>query len=172
MRIEHRDSDEVLMAQVLVLLTRASANETAEAVAVARQVFDQYGHRGIEALSRVVGAHLAIRKLESGDGRAPRRIARETQRAMGRDPALVAAQSQMVLIEKALERVFPRDVGARHGIMEVAKERIAQHLGQGHSFAQARIIEPIQDLDRSERNKDEARQNRNGGRVRIQQRER
>jgi hypothetical protein len=94
------------------------------------------------------------------------------RQTVGRDPALVAAQSQMVLIEKALERVFPRDVGARHGIMEVAKERIAQHLGQGHSFAQARIIEPIQDLDRSERNKDEARQNRNGGRVRIQQRER
>lgn len=76
------------MAQVLVLLTRASANETAEAVAVTRQVFDQYGHRGIEALSRVVGAHLAIRKSESGDGRTPRQIARETQRAMGRDPAL------------------------------------------------------------------------------------
>ena len=99
MRIEHRDSDEVLMAQVLVLLTRASANETAEAVAVARQVFDQYGHRGIEALSRVVGAHLAIRKLESGDGRAPRRIARETQRAMGRDPALELEYLQRMLAD-------------------------------------------------------------------------
>jgi len=90
----------------------------------------------------------------------------------GRDPALVAAQSQMVLIEKALERVFPNDVRARRGIMEVAKERIAQHLEQGHSFAQARVKEPGQDLDRSERNKGEVRQNRNGGRVRIQQRER
>jgi len=87
------------MAQVLVLLTRASANETAEPVAVARQVFDQYGHRGIEALSRVVGAHLAIRKLESGDGRAPRRIARETQRAMGRDPTLELEYLQRMLAD-------------------------------------------------------------------------
>ena len=91
---------------------------------------------------------------------------------VARDPDLVAAQSQMVLIEKALERVFPKDVRARRGIMEVAKERIAQHLEQGHSFAQARVKEPVQDLDRSERNKDEASQNRNDGRVRIQQRER
>jgi hypothetical protein len=89
-----------------------------------------------------------------------------------RDRDLVAAQSQMVLIEKALEQVFPKDVRARHGIMKVAKERIAQHLLRGHSFAQARVKEPIRDLDRSERNKDEARQNRNGGRLRIQQRER
>lgn len=94
------------------------------------------------------------------------------QQTVARDPALVAAQSQMVLIEKALERAFPKDVRARHGIMEVAKERIAQHLGQGHSFAQARVKEPVQDLDRSDRNKDEARQNRNGGRVRIQEQER
>ena len=91
---------------------------------------------------------------------------------VARNPDLVAAQSQMVLIEKALERVFPKDVRARRGIMEVAKERIAQHLEQGHSFAQARLKEPVQDLDRSERNKDEASQNRNDGRVRIQQRER
>jgi hypothetical protein len=89
-----------------------------------------------------------------------------------RDPDLVAAQSQMVLIEKALERVFPKDVRARHSIMEAARERIAQHLGQGNSFAQARVKEPVQDLDRSERNKDEARQNRNSGRVRIQEQER
>jgi len=94
------------------------------------------------------------------------------RQTVARDPDLVAAQSQMVLIEKALERVFPKDVGARHGIMKVAKERIAQHLGQGHSFAQARVKEPIQDLDRSKRNKDKARQNRDGERVRIQQRER
>jgi hypothetical protein len=94
------------------------------------------------------------------------------RQTLARDPALVAAQSQMVFIEKALERAFPKDVRARHGIMEVAKERIAQHLGQGHSFAQARVKEPVQDLDRSERNKDEARQNRNGGRVRIQEQER
>jgi Large polyvalent protein-associated domain 7 len=94
------------------------------------------------------------------------------RKTVAHDADLVAAQSQMVLIEKALERVFPKDVRARHGIMEVAKERIAQHLEQGHSFAQARVKEPIQDIDRSERNKDEARQNRNGRRVRIQEPER
>jgi hypothetical protein len=98
-RIEHRDSDEVLMAQVLVLLTRVSANETAEAVAIAHQVFDQYGPRGTEALSRVVGAHLAIRKSESGDSRGQRRIARETQRAMERDPALELEYLQRMLAD-------------------------------------------------------------------------
>ena len=42
-----------------------------------------------------------------------------------RDPDLVAAQSQMVIIEKALERAFPEDERARHNIMEAVKERIA-----------------------------------------------
>lgn len=94
------------------------------------------------------------------------------RQTVARDPALVAAQSQMVLIEKALERAFPKDVRARHGIMEVAKERIAQHLGQGHSFGRATINEPMQDRHRSEGDKGETLQTRNGERVRIQERER
>jgi hypothetical protein len=94
------------------------------------------------------------------------------RQTVARDPDLVTAQSQMVLIEKALERVFPNDLRARHGVMEAANERIAQYLGQGHSFAQARVKEPVQDLDRSQPNKDEARQSRSTGRVRIQVRER
>ena len=42
-----------------------------------------------------------------------------------RDPDLVAAQSQMVIIEKALERAFPEDERARRNIIEAVKERIA-----------------------------------------------
>ena len=91
---------------------------------------------------------------------------------LARDPDLVAAQSQMVLIEKALERAFPKDVRARHRIMEAARERIAHHLGQGHSFGRATVMEPAQDRHRSEGDKGDARQTRNGERVRIQQRER
>jgi hypothetical protein len=94
------------------------------------------------------------------------------RQTVARDPALVAAQSQMVLIEKALERAFPKDELTRHGIMEVARKRIAQHLGQGHSFGRATINEPMQDRHRSEGDKGEALQTRNGERVRIQERER
>lgn len=89
-----------------------------------------------------------------------------------REPDLVTAQSQMVIIEKALERAFPKDVRARHSIMEAARERIAHHLGQGHSFGRATVMEPAQDRHRSEGDKGDALQARNGERVRIQQRER
>lgn len=89
-----------------------------------------------------------------------------------REPDLVTAQSQMVIIEKALERAFPKDLRARHSIMEAARERIAHHLGQGHSFGRATVMEPAQDRHRSEGDKGDALQARNGERVRIQQRER
>jgi len=94
------------------------------------------------------------------------------QRTAARDPDLVAAQSQMVIIERALERAFPKDERARHNIMEAARERIAQRLGQGHSFGRATINEPMQERHRSEGDKGDALQTRNGERVRIQQRER
>jgi hypothetical protein len=94
------------------------------------------------------------------------------RQTVARDPDLVAAQSQMVLIEKALERVFPKDVRARHSIMEAARERIAQHLGRGHSFGRATINEPMQYRHRSEGDKGDAVQIRNAERVRIQERER
>jgi hypothetical protein len=89
-----------------------------------------------------------------------------------RDPDLVAAQSQMVILEKALQRVFPADDRARHSIMEAAKERIAGHLERGHSFARATVIEPIQNRHRSRSDKDNVSQSQNGERVRIQERER
>ncbi len=94
------------------------------------------------------------------------------RQTVARDPDLVAAQSQMVLIEKALERVFPKDIRARHSIMEAARERIVQHLGRGHSFGRASINEPMQYRHRSEGDKGDAVQIRNAERVRIQEQER
>ncbi|WP_029084479.1 LPD7 domain-containing protein [Bradyrhizobium sp. th.b2] len=94
------------------------------------------------------------------------------RQAAASDPDLVAAQSQMVLIEKALERVFPNDEAARHTIMEAARGRIAQHLGQGHSFDRAAVIERVQDRHRLEGDREEASQIRIDEPVRIQQRDR
>jgi len=94
------------------------------------------------------------------------------RKTVARDPDLVAAQSQMVIVEKALERAFPGDERARHSIMEAARERIAHHLGQGHSFGRATVMEPAQDRHRSEGDKGQARQNRIDERVRIPERER
>ena len=89
-----------------------------------------------------------------------------------RDPDLVAAQSHMVLIEKALERVFPEDERTRHAIMGSVRERIAEHLERGHSFARATVMEPVQDRRRLGSGKDNADKKQNGERVRIQERER
>jgi hypothetical protein len=86
-----------------------------------------------------------------------------------RDPDLVAAQSQIVIIEKALERAFPEDERARHDIMEAARDRIAGHLQQGHSFARATVLDSVHERHRSGTAKDEARHEE---RVRMQERER
>lgn len=94
------------------------------------------------------------------------------RQTLARDPDLVAAQSQMVIVEKALERVFPGVERALHSIIEAAKERIAGHLERGHSFARATVREPIQDRHRSASDKDHAGQNQNGERLRIQERDR
>jgi len=67
-------------------------------------------------------AHIERRQCRAIVGRWTAEKFRTADRqTVARDPDLVAAQSQMVLIEKALERVFPKDVGARHGIMKVAR---------------------------------------------------
>ena len=86
-----------------------------------------------------------------------------------RDPDLVAAQSQMVIIEKALERAFPEDERARRNIMDAVRERIAGHLEHGHSFARATILEPVHERHRPGTDKNGAR---HGERVRIQEQER
>jgi hypothetical protein len=94
------------------------------------------------------------------------------RKAAARDPDLAAAQSQIVVIEKVLERAFPDNERARHSIVEAARERVAKHLGQGHSFDRASVMEPVQDRNRSGNDKGDARHTRNGERVRIQERER
>ena len=88
-----------------------------------------------------------------------------------RDTDLVTAQSQMVIIEKALERAFPEDERARQNITEAVKERIAQHLEKGHSFARATVMEPVRDRHQSEGDK-EIHLVPSGERVRMQERER
>lgn len=89
-----------------------------------------------------------------------------------RDPDLAAAQSQMAVIEKTLERAFPKNERARDNIKEAARERIVQHLEKGHSFARATVMEPVQERSRSGSDKNGASQDRNGERVRIQEQER
>ena len=86
-----------------------------------------------------------------------------------RDADLVAAQSQMVIIEKALERAFPEDERARRRIIDAAKERIAHHLHHGHSFARATVLGSVQERHRSGLDNDEARHE---GRLRMKEQER
>ncbi|MGY4363956.1 hypothetical protein ACVW1A_000021 [Bradyrhizobium sp. LB1.3] len=93
------------------------------------------------------------------------------RRAVARDPDLVAAQSQMVKIEKVLERAFPNDERARQSIIEAAREHIARHLEKGRSFARATVVEPIRDRRPSEGDK-ELRIGQSGERRRMQERDR
>ena len=95
-----------------------------------------------------------------------RTAARQTA---ARDPDLVAAQSQMVIIEKALERAFPSDEQTRRSILEAAKERIAHHLEHGHSFVRATILERVQEHHRPGTDKGETRQD---GLLRMREQER
>jgi hypothetical protein len=91
------------------------------------------------------------------------------RRTAARDPDLVTAQSQMAIIEKALERAFPEDERARRSIIRAVRERIAHHLEHGHSFARATVLESVRERHRLETDKDEARR---GKKVRIQEQER
>lgn len=92
--------------------------------------------------------------------------------AAGHDSDLLAAQSQIAVIKKLVERALPNDENARQSIIAFAKERIAGHLERGHAFARATVTEPIQDRHQSERDKDKSSQNHSRERVRLQQRER
>jgi hypothetical protein len=57
--------------------------------------------------------------------------------------------------------------------MAAAKERIAQHLEKGHSFAQATVMEPVRDRhEQPGLDKEGARQSQSGERIRLQERER
>ena len=83
---------------------------------------------------------------------------------------LLAAKSQLVVINKLVERALPNDENARQSIMAFAKERIAGHLERGHAFTRATVKERIQ--DRSESDKDKSSQTHSRERVRLQQKER
>lgn len=136
---------------------------------------------GVERVLKTVTAIDAASSKERIEGReAPqsrRRIIAEKfrsadRKAAARDPDLVAAQSQLTIIEKALERAFPDDRQARERIMEAASERIAQRLEQGRSFPRATIREPARERNRPTSERDDPRRNREGLRERTRQRER
>lgn len=91
--------------------------------------------------------------------------------AAGHDSDLLAAQSQIAVINKLVERALPNDEKARQNIMAFAKERIAQHLENGHSFARATVMEPVRDRHPSEGDK-EIRIAQTGERARMRERER
>ncbi|MGL9623054.1 hypothetical protein QRQ56_34285 [Bradyrhizobium sp. U531] len=89
------------------------------------------------------------------------------------DSNLLAVQSQIVAINKVVERALPNDENARQSIMAFAKERIAQHLENGQSFARATVIEPVRDRhEQSARPKEGPLQNQSGERTRLRERER
>ncbi|MCP1975423.1 MULTISPECIES: LPD7 domain-containing protein [Bradyrhizobium] len=91
------------------------------------------------------------------------------RRSVARDPDLVAAQSHIVMIEKALERAFPQDERARQRIIEAAKGRIAHHLEQGHSFARATVLDSAHEHRRPATDKGEGR---HGEQPRMREQER
>jgi conjugative element/phage-associated large polyvalent protein len=74
--------------------------------------------------------------------------------AAAHDSDLLAAQSQLAVINKLVERALPNDENARQNIMAFAKERIAQHLENGHSFSRATVMEPVRDRHPSEGDKE------------------
>jgi hypothetical protein len=91
--------------------------------------------------------------------------------AAAHDSDLLAAQSQIAVINKLVERALPNDENARQNIMAFAKEHIARHLENGHSFARATVVEPVRDRNPSEGDK-EIRIAQTGERARMRERER
>ncbi|MET4716000.1 hypothetical protein ABIF63_000103 [Bradyrhizobium japonicum] len=91
--------------------------------------------------------------------------------AAAHDSDLLAAQSQIAVINKLVERALPNDENARQNIMAFAKERIAQHKANGHSFSRATVMEPIRDRHPSKGDK-EIRIAQTGDRARMRERER
>lgn len=88
--------------------------------------------------------------------------------AAAHDSDLLAAQSQIAVINRLVERVLPNDENARQNVMAFAKERIAQHLEKGHSFSRATILDPVQERAQATGND----QTHRGGRVRTKDQER
>ena len=93
--------------------------------------------------------------------------------AAAHESDLLAAQSQLVVINKLVERALPNDENARQSIMAFAKERIAQHLENGHSFVRATVIEPIRNRhEQSVRAKEGPLQSQSSERTRLREQER
>lgn len=92
--------------------------------------------------------------------------------AAAHDSDLLAAQSQLVVINKLVERALPNDENARRSIMAFAKERIAHHLENGKSLARATVREPVRDRRQTGRDKEEERLSQSGEWTRLQERER
>ncbi|WP_439400362.1 LPD7 domain-containing protein (plasmid) [Bradyrhizobium sp. PMVTL-01] len=89
--------------------------------------------------------------------------------AAAHDSDLLAAQSQIVVINKLVERALPNDEYARQNIMAFAKERIAQHLEKGHSFSRAKILNSVHERAQVAIDNDQARRE---SRVRTKDQER
>ena len=70
----------------------------------------------------------------------------QTGRAQGMIPTC-SRSNRSLSSSTSLERALPNDENARQGIMAFIRERIAQHLENGHSFARATVKEPIRDRD-------------------------
>jgi len=85
------------------------------------------------------------------------------------DSDLLAAQSQLIVIKKLVERALPNDKSARQSIMAFAKERIAHHLENGRSFARANVLDSVQERHHAGADKDQVHHE---GRVRMKERER
>ena len=94
------------------------------------------------------------------------------RRTAARDAELVGAVSQLVMIERALERAFPNDRDARERIMDAAKERIADHLEQDRTFNRATVRERSSSYDKDNADRDDTRQSRDHVQERMRQRER
>ena len=97
---------------------------------------------------------------------------RADRTAAAHDSDLLAAQSQIVVINKLVERALPNDENARQSIMAFAKERIAQHLEKGHSFARATVMEPVRERHQAGRGGEMVAESQSGERMRMQERER
>ena len=85
------------------------------------------------------------------------------------DSDLLAAQSQLVVVNKLVERALPNDETARQSILAFAKERIAHHLESGRSFARANVLSSVQERHQAATGKDKVHHE---GRVRMKERER
>jgi hypothetical protein len=94
------------------------------------------------------------------------------RKAAAADADLVAAESQVIAIEKALQRVLDRDSSARQRIIQSARERIAEHIGRGYSFARATIDQPVHEHHRLETATDKSDSMHEGDRFRVREKQR